>query len=242
MNIIEEIIDTETADGPMAVLVKYPDDGQRHPTIAVFQDAPGIRQSIHDFTRRLAAEGYRVVTPDLHHRHGRMLGWEASEATDETRAKVREMLYSMTDDQIQSDLDDALALIDLDDDEKLAVLGFCLGAKAMYRTLMRLPDRFACGATWHPSMLVDDGPDSPHLSAGGLTHPVYIGIGTEDQVQSIEMQQKFFDAVADLDNVEVVHFEGADHGFTWPLSPTYHEAAATTSWDKTTALFATNLK
>ena len=238
--IIEEIIDAETADGTMAVLVKYPAGGEHHPTIAVFQDAPGIRQSIHDFTRRLAAEGYRVVTPDLHHRHGRMLGWEASEATDEIKAKVREMLMSMTDEQIQSDLDDALALIELDADEKLGVLGFCLGARAMYRTLERLPDRFACGATWHPSMLVNE-PNPPHATAGELRHPVYIGIGTADQVQSIEMQQEFFDAVADLDNVEVAIFEGADHGFTWPLSPNYHEEAATTSWDKTTALFAANL-
>jgi len=204
-------------------------------------DAPGIRQSIHDFTRRLAGEGYRVVTPDLHHRFGRMLGWEAGEATDETRAKVREMLGAMTDDQIQSDLDDALALVGLKPDEKLGVLGFCLGARAMYRTLMRLPDRFACGATWHPSMLHKD-PDPPYATAANLKQPVYIGIGTQDQVQSIEMQQQFFDAVADLDHVEVVHFEGADHGFTWPLSPTYHEEAATTSWTKTTALFATHLQ
>ncbi len=241
MDIIEEIVDAETADGTMAVLVKYPDDGQRHPTIAVFQDAPGIRQSIHDFTRRLAAEGYRVVTPDLHHRHGRMLGWEASEATDETRAKVMEMLGSMTDDQIQSDLDDALALIDLDADEQLGVLGFCLGARAMFRTLMRLPDRFAVGATWHPSLLVYE-PDPPHLTAARLKQPVYIGIGTADEIQSIELQQPFFDAVADLENVEVAIFDGADHGFTWPLSPTYHELAATTSWDKTTALFAEHLQ
>ena len=69
MNIIEEIIDTETADGPMAVSVKYPDDGQRHPTIAVFHDGPGMRGSNHEFNRRLAGEGYRVVMPDLYHRH-----------------------------------------------------------------------------------------------------------------------------------------------------------------------------
>jgi len=240
MDVTEEIIDAETADGTMAVLVKYPADGNHYPTIAVFMDAPGIRQSIHDFTRRLAAEGYRVVTPDLHHRHGRMIGYEASEVTPERKAKISEMLGSMTDEQIQSDLDDALALIDLNADEKLGVLGFCLGARSMYRTLMRLPDRFVCGATWHPSMLHTD-PDPPYATAADLKQPVYIGIGTADQVQSIEMQQPFFDAVAHLDHVEVIQFEGADHGFTWPLSPNYHEEAATTSWTKTMALFTNNL-
>ena len=241
MNIIEEIIDTETADGPMAVSVKYPDDGQRHPTIAVFHDGPGMRGSNHEFNRRLAGEGYRVVMPDLYHRHGRMLGWEASEATDETRAKAWEMLRSLTDDGIQRDLDDALALLDLTDDEKLGTIGFCLGARAIYRTLMRLPDRFVVGATWHPSFLADDEPDSPHLTAAQLAQPVYIGIGTADTVQSIEMHQPFFDAVEPLEHVEVEIFDGADHGYTWPSHPNYHEHAAATSWAKTTALFAAHL-
>jgi carboxymethylenebutenolidase len=241
MSITEEIIDTETVDGPMAVSVKYPDDGLRHPTIAVFHDGPGMRESNHEFNRRLAAEGYRVVMPDLYHRHGRMLGWESSDATDETRAQVMKMLHSLTDDNIQSDLDDALAVIDLNPDEKLGVIGFCLGARAIYRTLMRLPDRFVCGATWHPSFLADDTPDSPHLTASQLRQPVYIGIGTADEIQSIAMHQRFFDAVAALDNVEVEIFDGADHGYTWPSHPNYHDHAATTSWAKTTALFNANL-
>ena len=70
---------------------------------------------------------------------------------------------------------------------------------------------------------------------------MYIGIGTADQVQSIEMHQRFFDAVASLPHVEVEIFDGADHGYTWPSHPNYHEVAATTSWAKTTALFAANL-
>ena len=80
-----------------------------------------------------------------------------------------------------------------------------------------------------------------YATAANLKQPLYIGIGTADQVQSIEMQQPFFDAVADLDHVEVMMFEGADHGFSWPTSPNYHEEAATVSWAKTTALFAANL-
>ena len=132
VDVAEEIIDVETADGPMAVSVKYPADGAWHPTIAVFHDGPGMRESNHVFNRMLAAEGYRVVMPDLYHRHGRMLGWESSEATDETRAQVMQMLLSLTDDGIQSDMDDALAAIDLGDDEQLGTIGFCLGAREKY--------------------------------------------------------------------------------------------------------------
>ena len=241
MDVHETIIDVETAEGPMAVLVKVPAAETSYPTIAMFHDGPGIRRSTHVFANKLAAEGYRVVVPDLYHRHGRLLGWESQDATDETRAKVWEMLTSLTDDGIQSDLDDSLEAIDLDPAEKLGTIGFCLGARAIYRTMMRLPDRFVVGATWHPSFLADDEPDSPHLTAHQLKQPVYIGIGDADEVQSIAMHQRFFDAVAPLDHVTVEVFEGADHGYSWPSQPNYHELAATTSWARTTALFAEHL-
>ena len=240
--IVQKIVDVISSDSgePMAVSVTYPDDGAWHPTIAVFMDAPGMRESLYEFGRRLAGEGYRVVMPDLNHRHGRLLGWEASEVTPEVLGKISAMLGAMTDEGIQQDLDDALTTVELRDDEKLGTIGFCLGARAIYRTLMRFPDRFAVGATWHPSLLHTE-PDPPYATAANLKQPVYIGIGTADQVQSIAMQQRFFDAVADLDHVEVVYFEGADHAFTWPTSPNYHEEAATVSWAKTTALFAQHL-
>ncbi len=239
-DVVEEIVDAMTDDGEMAVVVKRP-AGDARATVAIFQDAPGIRGSLHEFARRLAEEGYRVVMPDLHHRFGRMIGYEASEVTPEARAQIMEMLGAMTDAQIQHDLDAALAATGCDEETGMGCIGFCLGARAVYQTLRRLPEAFAAGAMWHPSFLANDVPGSPHLTAAALEQPLYIGIGTADQVQSIEMHQPFFDAVEPLDHVEVAVFEGADHGYTWPTSPNYHKEAATVSWERTIELFDQHL-
>ncbi len=239
--ISESIINVETINGEMSVLLKEPNDDHKHPTIVIFHDAPGIRKSVHDFMLRLAGEGYRVVAPDLHHRHGRMIGYEPDEIDDAARAKISEMLNSMTDEQIQQDLDDTLIAVGVAADEKLGTIGFCLGARAVFRTFMRLPAQFVVGAAWHPSLLVDDADDSPHLTAARLVQPLYFGVGKDDDVQSVEMHQPFFDAVAPLSNVEVEIFDGAGHGFTWPSGPTYHDVAAKGSWSKTMALFAEHL-
>jgi carboxymethylenebutenolidase len=107
--------------------------------------------------------------------------------------------------------------------------------------MTRLPDRVVAGAGWHPSFLADDRPDSPHLTADGIRQPLYLGIGEADQMQSIAMHQRFLDAVAELDNVDVSTYPGADHGYTWPGYPTYHQAAAEGSWTKTLAIFANSL-
>jgi carboxymethylenebutenolidase len=147
------------------------------------------------------------------------------------------MLRSLTDDGIQADLDATLATLAIAPSEQLGAIGFCVGARAVFRTLMRLPERFAVGAMWHHSFLADDQPDSPHLTARRLTRPLFIGIGDADRMQPIERHRPFLDAVEPLAHVELQVFPGADHAFTWPDCPTYDESAASGCFDRTTSLF-----
>ncbi|MGA9276784.1 dienelactone hydrolase family protein [Ilumatobacter sp.] len=239
----EQIIDTTTDDGDMAVLVTRPTDeapdDSNWPAVLLFIDAPGIRSATHEFAARLAAAGYLVVVPDLHHRQGRLLN--AVDTAPPEGKTTQEMVWgwigAMTDDQIQHDGDRALHAAGVADDTPIVTIGFCLGARAVFRRMMRDGERVRAGAGWHPSFLADDEPDSPHLTAPQLAAPLYLAIGDADQVQSIAMHQRFLDAVAPLDHVQVEIFEGADHGFTWPGAPNYHEVAVTGAWKATTALF-----
>jgi len=238
MNVCETEVDTDTPDGPMAVVVtepaETPSNGGAWPTVVVFIDAPGLRPATREYMGRLADNGYRVITPDLHHRHGRLLHFEPNDVANnpDARPTIVGWIASMTDDQIQSDFQAALAACEVPYDAKLGVIGFCLGARAAYRAMQR-NERVACGAGWHPSFLVDDGADSPHVTAGDLDRPLYLGIGEADEVQSIAMHQQFLNAAAGNDQITVTTFEGADHGFTWPGYPTYHEEAAEVSWTTT---------
>ncbi len=244
MDVTEKTIETPTDDGDMVVVVTEPttapDAGDRWPAVLLFIDAPGLRPATREFMARMAAEGYTVITPDLHHRNGRLLHFEPSDAADNPNARetIWGWIESMTDDQIQHDGERALAAAGVGPDAPFATIGFCLGARAVYRAMERNPERAVCGAGWHPSFLADDEPDSPHLTAVSLDRPLYLGIGEEDTVQSIAMHQRFLDAVADLDHVDVATFAGADHGYTWPGYPNYHEEAAETSWARTLAMFA----
>lgn len=243
MDTNERTIDVSTDDGEMAVVITTPAGDGPAPTVLLYIDAPGLRPATREFMARMAGEGYRVITPDLHHRHGRLLHFEPKDfATNpDARPAVMGWIASMTDDQIQADGEAALAAAGVGADETYAAIGFCLGARAVYRAMENNPQRVVAGAGWHPSFLADDGEDSPHLSAGALDRPLYLGIGEADEVQSIAMHQPFLDAVASLDHVDVTTYPGADHGYTWPGYPTYDETAAETSWTKTLAMFATAL-
>ncbi len=240
MTVRETTIDVTTDDGEMAVVVARPDDTADYPVVLYFIDAPGLRPATRAFMARMAETGYIVVAPDLHHRHGRLLYFEPADAVHnpDARPTIRRWIQSMTDDQIQHDGACALAGAGVADDTPYATIGFCLGARAVVRAMEREPSRVVAGAGWHPSFLADDEPDSPHLTAGELTQPLYLGIGEADQVQSIAMHQRFLDAVVGLDHVEVRTFADADHGFSWPGYPTYDETAAESSWTATLDLFA----
>jgi carboxymethylenebutenolidase len=243
MKVQSEIVDAATPEGPMAILHKRPDSEATWPKVVMFHDGPGVRNATHQFAAKLAAAGYDVAVPDLYHRHGRLIGFEPHEREADPTLVERlwELLRSLTDDGMQADLDATLDRLDIAPSDKLGVIGFCVGARAAFRTLMRMPQQFVVGAMWHPSFLADDQPDSPHLTAHRLTQPLFIGIGDADRMQPIEAHRRFFDAVAPLAHVELRVFPGADHAFTWPDWPTYDKDAASGCFDRTTALFQVHL-
>jgi carboxymethylenebutenolidase len=239
VDLVEEIVETESDDAPMAVLRKHPARRGRWPMVVMFHDGPGIRGATHEFAATLAVQGFDVVVPDLYHRHGRLLGWELHErAADPTIVdRLWKLLATLTDVGIQADLDATLAAVEAGSDEPMATIGFCVGARAVFRTMMRRPDRFAAGAMWHPSYLVDDAPDSPHLSAHQLQRPLFIGIGEADRMQPLSSHAPFLQAVAGRPGIEVAVYPGADHGYTWRGWPSFNQAAADASFDATVALF-----
>jgi carboxymethylenebutenolidase len=243
MEVHGEVVEASTRSGPMAVLHKWPAGDGMWPRVVMFHDGPGVRNATHQFAVKLAAAGYDVAVPDLYHRHGRLIGFEPHEReADPTLVdRLWEMLRSLTDDGIQADLDATLETLEIAPTERLGVIGFCVGARAVFRSLMRLPEQFVVGAMWHPSFLADEQPDSPHLTAGRLTRPLFIGMGDADRMQPIEKHQPFLDAVDPLAHVELQVFPGADHGFSWPDWPTYDDNAASGCFDRTTSLFQRHL-
>ena len=240
----ESVLETVSDGEPLAVPRMRPGHGGTYPLVVMFMDKPGIRDALRAFGRRLAGHGYDVILPDLYHRHGRMIGYGPAEVAADPGAQDHMMmlLRSLTDEGIQNDLDAALDAVAADRPagslEPAGCIGFCLGARAVFRTMMRLPGQFTAGAMWHPSFLVDGEPDSPHLTAGQLAGSLYAGFGEADQMMSVTSMRPFIEAVSALgDRAAVDILPGADHAYTWPDAHTYNEAAAGRAWSQTLALF-----
>ena len=244
LEVQESTLETVSDGEPLAVPRTRPASGGPYPLIVMFMDKPGIREGLRVFGRRLAANGYDVILPDLYHRHGRMIGYGPAELAANPGAgdQLMSLLMSLTDEGIQNDLDAALGAVAADRPaaslESAGCIGFCLGARAVFRTMMRLPDQFTAGAMWHPSFLVDGEADSPHLTADRLAGSLYAGFGEADRMMSVASMTPFIEAVSALDDRVVIDIlPGADHAYTWPDARTYNEAGAERAWSQSLALF-----
>ena len=125
-----------------------------------------------------------------------------------------------------------------DRERLMGVIGFCIGARSVLRTIGNHPDVFTAGVALHPSFCVTDDADSPHLVVDGFEGMLYVGYGSEDQMQPATQGKPLIDATNGLSGgrgLAEVH-DGADHGFAVP-GGSYHDAAADRSYEKALEFF-----
>jgi carboxymethylenebutenolidase len=239
----------ETRDGAMATFVAHPDDGGPFPVVVVYMDALGLRDELRGIGRRVAAAGYLAVVPDLYHRFGEGLTFDASKLGDPESGEFGRMMGTaqrLSDDMA---MEDTRAVLEHLEEEPMAsgggkgCVGFCLGGRLAVRAMTTFPEQFVAGSALHPSFVVDDTPTSPHLSIGDMRAELYVGLGAADQFQPPET---FGPARAELERHGVAHrietHARADHGFMIPGAPAFQEEAAERSWERTFDLFRRTLQ
>lgn len=243
---IEETHFIATPHGRLGVAVVSPSRTERSPVVVMFHDGPGFRDAFWANARRIAINGYCVVVPDRYHRHGDFWSMEPSlMRTDPEHPDVlafRKIFGSTGDAEVKADVAALLTWLPTLKSAapgKMGTIGYCIGSRSVLRTMADHPDKFAAGVCFHPSFMVTESDDSPHLSVAGLPGELFVGIGDKDQLQSIATNQKFLDAVkAAGGQVDIV--EGADHGYAVP-GFAYHDSGADRGYRTAMDLFARTL-
>ena len=228
----------------MTTFFAAPEGPGPFPTVVVFMDAAGLRDELRGIGRQVAGQGYYAVVPDLYHSFGDGITFDASKLRDPDSGELGRMFAQvdqLSDDAVMADtraLLGELAGDPLASDGPRGAVGFCLGGRLVVRALTTFPDAFAAGSALHPTRIVREGPDSPHLRIGEMRGELYVGLGGADSFQPPAL---FEPARKELKRHGIVHLvevhEGADHGFMIPDMPTYDEQASERCWERTFELF-----
>ncbi|MCU5772178.1 dienelactone hydrolase family protein [Erwiniaceae bacterium BAC15a-03b] len=206
------------------------------PVVMVVQEIFGVHEHIRDICRRLAAEGYLAIAPELYFREGDPADY------DDIPTLFKQLVSTVPDAQVLADLDHVAnwASRNGGDMRNTAITGFCWGGRICWLYAAHNPQLKAAVA-WYGKLVGEKTlkqPKQPLDIAVDLTAPV-LGLygGQDDSIpqESIEqMRQALRAANADA---EIVVYPDAGHAFNADYRASYHQESAQDGWQRMLAWF-----
>jgi carboxymethylenebutenolidase len=255
LRVIESDVQVKTPDGVCDAAFIHPASGS-FPAVIVWPDAFGLRPSMRDIGKRLAAEGYSVLVPNPFYRVAKapvfqdVSSFNFQNPTD--RAKLQPLMGSIT--AAGAAEKDAAAFITFLDAQpqvnkakKVGTQGYCMGGPLVVRTAAAVPNRVGAGASFHGGGLVTNAPDSPHLLATKIKGRMYIGVASNDDKGQPDAKDKLREAFAAAKVPAEIEVYGSLHGWCVPDmplqngAPIYNKPDAERAWTKLVALYKTAL-
>jgi len=231
----------DTPAGPMGIHVVRPDGEGPFPVVVFFHHGPGLEDGSKDTMARIAEWGYYVITHDRYHRSEEWFLMQGH--GDDDIAKMFGLIQGTTEGQVDEDLGALLDWLPSDPAARggsMGCIGYCIGARSAVCTIRDRGDVFRAGVGLHPSFCTTDEPDSPHLGVASYTGSLYIGFGSADTMQPASANGPLIEATNALAKGEAEIHDGANHGFG-VYGGAYHEAAADRSYERTKAMFDSEL-
>jgi len=257
MPVTESDVVIKTPDGMCDAAFIHPATGS-HPGVLIWPDAFGLRPSMREIGKRIAAEGYSVLVPNPFYRLAKApVIQDPSSFSFQNPADMAKLQPLMSSINAQGAAEkDAVAYIAFLDaqpqvnrNKKVGTQGYCMGGPLVVKTAAAVPNRVGAGASFHGGGLVTDKPDSPHLLAPKIKARMYFGIASNDDMRQPDAKDKLRESFAAAKvPAEIEVYPGALHGWCvpdMPLQPNgmpiYNKPDAERAWGKLVALYKATL-
>jgi carboxymethylenebutenolidase len=254
LEVVETDVEIKTPDGTCDAAFIHPKTGS-HAGVIIWPDAFGLRPSMREMAKRLAAEGYSVLVPNPFYRVSKSPQYpDASGVNFGTeRAKLGPLMGSVNAaGACEKDAAAFVAFLDsqkeVNKSKKIGTQGYCMGGALVVRTAASQPDRIGAGGSFHGGNLVNATTASPHLLAPKVKARMYFGVAGSDDKPAPDVKDKLRDAfVAAKVPVEVELYADALHGWCVPDmppnngAPVYKKDDAEKAWGKLLALYKAGL-
>ncbi|MDJ0611163.1 MAG: dienelactone hydrolase family protein [Kiloniellales bacterium] len=244
MNAQQQTVDVPGSDAPIPTFVADPGGAEPRPAVILYMDAPGIREELRDFARRIAEAGYLCLLPDMFYRLG-TLRFDLSQRDERMNAVIQAALRHLDHERVARDGAALLAFLDRHPRAKpgpRGLIGYCMSGQYVMAAAGRFPDQVGAVASLHGVGLVTDAPDSPHLLTDRISAELYFGFASDDPLVPDNVIPTLRETLAKR---EIAHdidiFPDTQHGFSFPARPVYAEAAAEASWEKIFEVFGRRL-
>ena len=220
--------------GAMPAELAEPAGGGPYPAVIVVMEAFGLTDHIKDVGRRVAAEGFVTLCPDVYYRESpRVTGY------DDLPEALR-LMATLWDDKVVADMEAAITHLKAQPGvrgDRIGMTGFCMGGRITFLTACRSQSIRAAAPFYGGGIASGEKSEqSPHVPidlASQLACPVLAFFGSDDP----------FIPRTDVDRVrstlrdrgpehEVIVYDGAPHGFFCNERDSYRPQAAEDAWNR----------
>lgn len=229
-------------DYSMPVYEARPASGGPAPIILVISEIWGVHEWVKDCTRRFAKQGYYAIAPELFQREGGV-------GHIQDIQQILKIVLAVPRKQVLGDIaaaDEWAKKRPGVRADRVGVTGWCWGGSTVYQVAATNPDIKAAVAWYGPP--ARPYPDSPAPVTGfdvakDIKCP-FLGLyGGKDQSPSPDDVKKLEQLLKQHNqNVEVVIYPDAGHGFFADYRPSYDKAASEDAWKRCLALFDKTLR
>lgn len=217
MSVTTQWIEIDSAEGEFGAYLAIPHT-RKGPGIVLIQEIFGVNEHIRSVAEQYAADGYLVIAPDLFWRSGHRI-----ELTyDEAGWKRAIELMNATDvDKAQKDIELAIDALKAQPglDGGIASIGYCFGGLLSYHTA-------ANGLVDVAIAYYGGGIQNQLDRADEIEVPLLMHFGEQDSHIPLEAVEKIAERFDNNDNVEIVVYPEAEHGFNCSHRDSYNQRAA----------------
>src|SRR4029077_1841294 len=255
MPVVENDVLVKTPDGMCDAAFIHPTTGS-HPGVIIWADAFGLRPTMRDIGKRIAAEGYSVLVPNPFYRVAKApVIPEEQVSSFNFQTDMQKIMPLMASINAAGNAEkDAVAFVafldaqkEVNKGKKIGTQGYCMGGPLVVKTCAAVPNRVGAGGSFHGGGLVTDKPDSPHLLAPKIKARMYFGIASNDDMRQPDAKDKLKESFAAAHIPAEIEVYSSKHGWcvhdmpSDASGPIYNMSDAERAWGKLLALYKTAL-
>jgi carboxymethylenebutenolidase len=241
----EEFLPIETPDGVMETFVVHPDDDGPYPVVAIYMDAPAIREELYEFARRIAGQGYYCALPDLYYRRGR-IRFDVARMTADDRKEMLDHMNSLSNAMVIADTEALLGVLAAQGpagDGPKGCIGYCMSGQFIMSVAGTFPEHFRASISCYGVSIVTDNADSPHNLVPNVKGEIFFAFAEKDEYvpdAAIEILRQTLDE--NQIDFQLDIYPDTEHGFCFPQrTGCYAEEAAEDVWKRSFEMFARQL-